>query len=70
MQEKITEPIEVTITEAGQLSKVLAEAEEALREGAKYRKVGILVTRHDPCRYSLALDHKVPYGETREWSSV
>lgn len=60
-------PLEVLVTEAAGLYKLLDDAEAALRQLAIiHRCAGILVTRHDPRRYTLALSATVPFGETRE----
>ncbi|WP_427019226.1 hypothetical protein ACQCSX_21095 (plasmid) [Pseudarthrobacter sp. P1] len=54
---------------------MLDDAEAVLRQVAiAKRSAGILVTRHDPRRYTLALSDTVPFGETWEqtlsWPSV
>ena len=60
-------PLEVLVTEAEGLYELLDDAEAALRPLAvTHRCAGILVTRHDPRRYTLALSATVPFGETRE----
>ncbi|MDJ0358495.1 hypothetical protein [Paenarthrobacter sp. PH39-S1] len=62
-----TEPLEVRVTEPGRLYDLLDHAEAQLRRVAvPQRFAGILVTRHDPGRYMLALSDTVPFGETRE----
>ncbi|WP_427136136.1 hypothetical protein [Pseudarthrobacter sp. S9] len=46
---------------------MLDDAEATLRQVATpHCYSGILVTRHNPSRYTLALSDTVPYGETRE----
>lgn len=62
---------EIVVTNPELLHEMLEDAEAALRLISKTeRAVGILVTRHDSCRFTLALDETVPYGETRELSLV
>ena len=62
-----TEHVEVRVTDPGRLYGLLDDAEAALRQIAMpQRSAGILVTRHDPGRYTLALSGTVPFGETRE----
>lgn len=72
MQNQATEHREIVITAPtapGVLHDLLAEAENSLRMTAMVRRTaGILVTRHAPHRYTLALDETVPFGETREQS--
>jgi hypothetical protein len=69
MQNQASEHREIVITAPGLLYDLLEEAEAALRMSAMVRpRAGILVTRHDPHRYTLALDETVPFGETREQS--
>lgn len=68
MHERISERFQIVITEPGQLPAFVAEAEGVLREEAKSRNIGMLVTRHDLRRYSAALHQGVPFGETWEWS--
>jgi hypothetical protein len=59
--------LEVLVTEPGRLHELLDDAEAVLRQTAiRQRASGILVTRHDPGRYTLALSDTVPFGETRE----
>jgi hypothetical protein len=61
------EHVEVLVTEPGRLNELLDDAEAALRQAAMCRRsAGILVTRHAPGRYTLALSETVPFGETRE----
>ena len=67
MRSQATECLEVRITEPGRLNELLDHAEAVLRQAATPdRFAGILVTRHDPGRYTLALSTSVPFGETRE----
>jgi len=57
--------VEVLVTDPGRLHELLDDAETALRQMPQ-RVAGILVTRHDPSRYTLSLSATVPFGETRE----
>lgn len=59
------EHMEVHVTDPDRLYELLDDAEAMLREMPQ-RFAGILVTRHDPFRYTLALSDAVPFGETRE----
>jgi hypothetical protein len=69
MHYKTLDHCEVIVTAPGLLHEMLAAAEATLRQAAMGQgKAGILVTRHDPHRYTLALDEAVPFGETRERS--
>lgn len=69
MHKQAKEYTEVIIVAPGQLEEVLGGAEAALRQAAIVEAAaGILVTRHDYCRYTLALDEAVPFGETLEQS--
>lgn len=71
MHNQAMEHCEILVTDPELLPGMLEDAEAALRLTARAeRPVGILVTRHDPFRYTLALDEAVPYGETRELSFV
>lgn len=75
MRSQATEHLEVLVTEPGQLYELLNDAEAILRQVAMaQRAAGILVTRHDPARYTLTLSDTVPFGETWEktlsWPSV
>lgn len=67
MRSQATERLEVLVTEPSRLYELLDDAETMLRQVAMpQRFAGILVTRHDPGRYTLALSDTVPFGETRE----
>lgn len=67
MRSQATERLEVLVTEPGQLHELLNDAEAVLRQVAMaQRRAGILVTRHDPGRYTFELSDTVPFGETRE----
>ena len=57
--------LEVLVSEPSRLYELLDNAEAVLRERPQ-RFAGILVTRHAPDRYTLALSDTVPFGETRE----
>ncbi|MFE4198876.1 hypothetical protein ACFRJ9_23750 [Paenarthrobacter sp. NPDC056912] len=59
------EEVEVLVTEPRRINELLDEAEAVLRSTPQ-RFAGILVTRHQPGRYTLALSDTVPFGETRE----
>ena len=61
----VAEPVEVVVSDAGRLYEMLDNAEAMLRQRPQ-RSAGILVTRHEPGRYTLALHEGVPFGETRE----
>lgn len=65
MRSQTDEELEVLITEPGRLYELLDDAEAVLRQRPQ-GFAGILVTRHDPGRYTLALSDTVPFGETRE----
>lgn len=65
MQSTTTEILEVFVTAPGRLDEMLDRAEAELRQ-IPQRCAGILVTRHDFVRYTLALSDAVPFGETRE----
>ncbi|GAA4024631.1 hypothetical protein GCM10023063_42560 [Arthrobacter methylotrophus] len=67
MRGQTAEHLEVLVTEPARLEELLDDAEAMLRQVALPQKIrGILVTRHDPHRYTLALSDTVPFGETRE----
>lgn len=69
MQTQTIEAVEVLVPTPAQLDDLLNEAEAMLRQVAMaHRSTGIMVTRHHPGRYTLSLDHAVPYGETWEQS--
>ncbi len=62
-----TEHVEVLVTRPGQLNELLDDAEAVLRQAARAQRcAGILVTRHDPGRYTLQFSDTVPFGETWE----
>ena len=67
MQGHLIELLEVLVTRPDQLHEMLSTAEAALRPTAiSHGLAGILVTQHEPHRYTVALSHTVPFGETRE----
>jgi len=67
MRSQATHTLEVVVSEPSRLYELLDDAEAALRQVAlPHCYSGILVTRHNPSRYNLALSDTVPYGETRE----
>lgn len=69
MEHQELEHFEVEVTAAQQLYNILEEAEAALLPAAIARgSAGILITRHDLRRYTVALSDTVPFGETRELS--
>ena len=57
--------LEVLVSEPSRLHDLLDSAEAVLRQKPQ-RFAGILVTRHEPGRYTLTLSDTVPFGETRE----
>jgi hypothetical protein len=59
--------VDVFIETKDQLHALLSDAEAAILPAAvKAGTSGILVTRHDSRRYSVALSDSVPFGETHE----
>lgn len=67
MPSRAAQHLEVLVTEPGRLHELLNDAEAVLRELAMCQgSAGILVTRHAPGRFTLALSEAVPFGETRE----
>ncbi|WP_028266017.1 hypothetical protein [Arthrobacter sp. MA-N2] len=67
MRSQTAEHLEVLVTEPARLYELLDDAEAMLRQVAlPQQSAGILVTRHHPGRYTLALSAAVPFGETRE----
>jgi hypothetical protein len=65
MSSQATEYVEVLVNDPVRLYELLDDAEALLRR-APQQFAGILVTRHDPGRYTLTLSDTVPFGETRE----
>lgn len=67
MPQQIDEHLEVRVTDPSRLHELLDHAEAELRQVAlSVGCAGILVTRHNPRRYTIALSDAVPFGETRE----
>lgn len=67
MRNQTAEHLEVLVSDPRRLYELLNNAEAELRQAAMPQCfAGILVTRHDPRRYTLALSDTVPFGETRE----
>ena len=59
--------LEVHITGPDQRDELLNDAEATLRQiSIAQRCSGILVTRHSPRLYTLAISETVPFGETWE----
>ncbi|HEY3572515.1 MAG TPA: hypothetical protein VGK98_01675 [Arthrobacter sp.] len=65
MSTQAAEYVELLVNDPVRLYELLDDAEALLRR-APQRFAGILVTRHDPGRYTLTLSDTVPFGETRE----
>jgi hypothetical protein len=65
MSSHAAEYVEVLVNDPVRLYELLDDAEALLRR-APQQFAGILVTRHDPGRYTLTLSDTVPFGETRE----
>lgn len=65
MRSQTTENLEVFVIDASRRDELLDAAEAVLRQ-IPQRCDGILVTRLDFLRYTLALSDTVPFGETRE----
>ncbi|MBT2551554.1 hypothetical protein [Arthrobacter sp. ISL-5] len=65
-----TTELEVLIHAPEQISKLLADAESALMAASLATRDlgGILITRHNPRRYTVAFSKTVPFGETHEHS--
>jgi hypothetical protein len=67
MPSHATEHVEVLVTDPARLCDALDIAEAELRQVASRECcAGILVTRHNPGRYTLMFSETVPFGETRE----
>ncbi|MBO1269016.1 hypothetical protein [Arthrobacter cavernae] len=59
--------IRLSFSRADEIHDGLDRAVESLIEtAAQDAACGILVTRHDPGTYTVALDESVPFGQTRE----
>lgn len=64
---RASDRVEVLVGDAEQLNNLLSDAEAALLPSAVITgTAGVLVTRHSPQRYTVALCDSVPFGETRE----
>lgn len=66
MSSHTTEQVEILVSEPSQLHDLLNEAEATLQQTAMCQRAGIVVTRHNHRRYTLALSDRVPFGETLE----
>ncbi len=67
MRSQTIEHLEVLVTKPDQLNELLDDAEAVLRQVTMAQRcTGILVTRHDPGRYTLEFSDTVPFGETWE----
>lgn len=67
MSKQETAHIEVLVGTQEHLHDLLSDAEATLLPAAAtQRSAGILITRHSPRRYTVALCDTVPFGETRE----
>jgi hypothetical protein len=57
----------VTVTDRYSMERQLTEAEDTARSAAmQERGRGILITRHGPGQFTVALSDAVPFGLTRE----
>ena len=62
--------LEVTAADKATLHRQLDHAEVLAQQAAmKDRTGGVLITRHSPDRFTVAVSETVPYGLTRELSS-
>ncbi|MCI0143773.1 hypothetical protein KNN17_19590 [Arthrobacter bambusae] len=62
-----TDRIDIQVKSRNTLDDQLAAAVQDLQETAlRERTRGILITRHQPGRYTAELSDQVPYGMTRE----
>jgi len=62
-----TRSIRLSFDHADEVHAGLDKAVEALIEAAtETGECGILVTRHEPGTYTVALDENVPFGQTHE----
>jgi hypothetical protein len=69
MNVEMTEQVHITVTDRTQLDKLLSAAEAAVLPAALARgTAGILILRLDPQTYTVALNSRVPFGQTLEWS--
>lgn len=59
--------IRLSFDHADEINVGLEQAVDALIEAAaETGECGILVTRHEPGTYTVALDENVPFGQTHE----
>ncbi|MFJ4028866.1 hypothetical protein ACIPWF_15935 [Paenarthrobacter sp. NPDC089989] len=59
--------IRLSFSTAGEIHDGLDRAVDTLIESAAAEaNCGILVTRHEPGTYTVALDESVPFGQTHE----
>lgn len=66
-EEQRSRTIDLQFSTAGEMHAGLEEAvAELIEVAAKDASCGILVTRLNPGRYTVALDESVPFGETYE----
>jgi hypothetical protein len=62
--------LEVTAADRITLDRQLDHAEFLAQQAAmKDRTGGVLITRHSPDRFTVAVSESVPFGVTRELSS-
>lgn len=67
----LTERIDITVEAQSQADQALENAVATVRVSATHHRVGIMVTRTAPGRYTVQADPAVPYGLTRqqdEWN--
>ena len=63
----VNESIDIVVTSRPVLEERLEAAVKHLQDAAmRDRSRGILITRHQPGRYTAALSDRVPFGLTRE----
>lgn len=58
--------ISLSFETAEEVHEGLDRAVGSLIETAQTANCGILVTRHEPGEYTVALDESIPFGQTRE----
>lgn len=64
----VADVINIHVTSRSALEERLDEAVKKLQDAAALTQThGILVTRHEPGRYTVSLTDEVPYGITREY---
>ncbi|MBT2248184.1 hypothetical protein JHV56_05655 [Arthrobacter sp. BHU FT2] len=70
-EDPVVRSIDLEFSSARQVNAGLEEAvAELIKVARKDASCGILVTRLDPGRYTVALDESVPFGETYEAIAV